>query len=263
MADDDQRRKVLAFTCVAAFAVALNATMLPVALGWIGDDLPLGSSALGWLLTSYFLANGVAVPFFGRLADLHGLDRAFAGGLVAFGFGSLLCALAPDYLALVIGRGLQGVGAAAVVGLGPTALSLSYPPQRRGAAIGTLGATVGVAYAAGPVVGGLLTEVIGWRWLFAAGVLFGALFPLAARALPKGTPSTGGRLDLPGGLFLGVALAGGLFALTEGGQGTGAPTLIAAAAGVSAVGMAALVVRQRTAREPFVPVPCSPTVRTC
>ena len=84
-------------------------------------------------------------------------------------------------------RLVQGAGAA-VVGLGPTAVSLVFPPERRGQALGLVGAAIGVGAASGPVLGGVVTDLAGWRWLFVAGILFGALAPLAPRVLPREPP---------------------------------------------------------------------------
>jgi MFS family permease len=129
-ADD---RLVLAFVCATAFAVVLNGTMLPVALPEIGEALSLGPVALGWIITGYFLVNGVAIPFFGRLADLHGVDHLYTIGLAVFFFGSFPCVVAPNFALLMAGRLVQGAGAAAVVGLGPRPSAWSSP--RRGGAV--------------------------------------------------------------------------------------------------------------------------------
>jgi MFS transporter, DHA2 family, metal-tetracycline-proton antiporter len=253
---DHQRadgRLVLAFVCATAYAVVLNGTMLPVALPEIGEALYLGPVALGWIITGYFLVNGVAIPFFGRLADLHGVGRLYTIGLATFFFGSFLCVAAPVYALLMAGRLVQGAGAAAVVGLGPTAVSLVFPPERRGRALGLVGAAIGVGAASGPVLGGVVTDLAGWRWLFVAGILFGALAPLAPRVLPRGATSPGGRLDLAGGLLFALALGGGLLALTQGAEdGPGSPVFLVSA-GVAVVALVGFVVRQRTAPVPFVP----------
>ena len=249
-ADD---RLVLAFVCATAFAVVLNGTMLPVALPEIGDALSLGPVALGWIITGYFLVNGVAIPFFGRLADLHGVDRLYTIGLAVFFFGSFLCVVAPNFALLMSGRLVQGAGAAAVVGLGPTAVSLVFPRGRRGRSLGLVGAAIGVGAASGPVLGGLVTDLVGWRWLFVAGILFGALAPFAPRVLPRGATSPGGRLDLAGGLLFAGALGGGLLALTQGAEdGVGSLVFLLSAA-VSVLALAGFVLRQRTAPVPFVP----------
>ena len=244
---------VLAFVCATAFAVVLNGTMLPVALPEIGEALSLGPVALGWIITGYFLVNGVAIPFFGRLADLHGVDRLYTIGLGVFFLGSFLCVAAPGFAPLVAGRLVQGAGAAAVVGLGPTAVSLVFPPERRGRALGLVGAAIGVGAASGPVLGGAVTDLLGWRWLFVAGVLFGALVPLAPRILPRGATSPGGRLDLAGGLMFALALGGGLLALTQGAEGGAGSPVFLLSAGVALVALVGFVVRQGTAPVPFVP----------
>ena len=252
-ANPPEGRLVLAFVCATAFAVVLNGTMLPVAQPEIGDALVLDPVSLGWVITGYFLVNGVSIPFFGRLADLYGVALLYAIGLATFFFGSVICVLAPGFAALMAGRIVQGAGAAAVVGLGPTAVSLVYPPERRGRALGLVGAAVGAGAAAGPVFGGVVTDLFGWRALFAAGAIFGALAPLAFRMLPRGVRSSGGRLDLAGGVLFALALGGVLLALTEGAEnGWDGPVVVGSAA-VAVAASAGFAWRQATAHEPFVP----------
>jgi len=244
---------VLAFVSVTVSAVVLNGTMLPVALPEIGRELSLGPAEVGWLVSGYFLVLGVAVPFFGRLADLHGVGRLYAAGLLAFLLGSVACALAPGYPVLLAGRLVQGLGAAAVAGLGPTAVSLAYSSERRGGALGIVNATAGAATALGPVAGGLLTGSLGWRYLFVAGVVFGALAPLAQKALPRDRAAGGGRLDWAGGFLLGAAVGGALLALTVGAEDGPSAPLVPWSAGAAMAAAAAFVVRQRRARSPFLP----------
>ncbi|WP_207957045.1 MFS transporter [Rubrobacter tropicus] len=246
-------RLVLAFVCATAFTVVLNGTMLPVALPEIGSALSLGSVALGWIITGYFLVNGVAIPFFGRLADIYGVARLYAIGLATFFLGSVLCTLAPGFATLMAGRLVQGAGAAAVVGLGPTAVSLVFPAEIRGRSLGLVGAAVGAGAAAGPVFGGAVTDLFGWRILFAAGVLFGALVPLASRMLPRGAGSPESRLDLAGGVLFAFALGGALLALTRGAEVGIRDGVFLASVGVAVVASVLFVFRQATAPEPFVP----------
>lgn len=245
-------RLVLAFVCATAFAVVLNGTMLPVALPEIGDALSLGTVSLGWVITGYFVVNGVAIPFFGRLADLHGVARLYAAGLFVFLLGSALCAAAPGFELLMAGRLVQGAGAAAVVGLGPTAVSPVFPPEIRGRSLGLVGAAVGAGAASGPVLGGVVTDLLGWRFLFVAGAIFGALAPLALRVLPRSASSPGGRFDLAGGVLFAIALGGGLLALTKGAEGGPEGAVFLAAAGVAVLATVGFLLRQATAPVPFV-----------
>ena len=121
---------VLAFVCATAFAVVLNGTMLPVALPEIGEALTLGPVALGWIITGYFLVNGVAIPFFGRMADLHGVDRLYTIGLAVFFLGSFLCVAAPGFVPLMAGRLVQGARAPPPWwGSGPRPSARSSPPR--------------------------------------------------------------------------------------------------------------------------------------
>lgn len=239
--------------CATLFAVVLNGTMLPVALPQLGEALSLGPVALGWIITGYFVVNGVAIPFFGRLADIYGVALLYTIGLATFFLGSILCVFAPGFLLLMAGRLVQGAGAAAVVGLGPTAVSLAFPAEIRGRSLGLVGAAVGAGAAAGPVFGGVVTDLFGWRALFAAGALFGALAPLAPRMLPRGAGSPESRLDLAGGLLFALALGGFLLALTLGAEAGVADGVFLASVGVAVVASVLFVYRQRTAPEPFVP----------
>ena len=244
---------MLAFVCATAFAVVLNGTMLPVARPEIGEALSLGRISLDWIIIGYFLVNGVSIPFFGRLADLHGVARLYALGLATFFLGSLFCILAPGFAVLMAGRLVQGAGAAAVVGLGPTAVSLVFPPEHRGRYLGVVGAAVGAGAAAGPVFGGAITDLFGWRALFAAGVLFGALAPLAFRMLPVGVRSPEGRLDLAGGLFFALTLGGALLAMTLGAENGWNDPIVLWSIAVTAAALAGFAYRQATVRVPFVP----------
>ena len=246
-------RRVLAFVGLTVSGVVLNGTMVPVALPQIGSELSLGPGQVGWLVTGYFLVLGVAVPFFGRLADLYGVGRLYAVGLAAFLAGSVACALAPGYPVLLGGRLVQGLGAAAVAGLGPTAVSLSHPTARRGGALGLVNAAAGAAGAAGPVVGGFLTDALGWRYLFAAGVLLGVLAPLAPKILPEGEAEGGGRLNWWGGLLLGTAVAGALLALTHGAETGWQDRLVLVASGAALTAAVVFVFQQRVSSSPFIP----------
>lgn len=245
--------RILAFVSLTISVVVLNGTMVPVALPQIGRELSLGPGQLGWLITGYFLVLVVAVPFFGRLADLYGVGKLYAVGLAAFLAGSATCALAPGYPVLLGGRLVQGLGAAAVAGLAPTAVSLAYSSGRRGGALGLVNAAAGTSGALGPVLGGFLTDALGWRCLFVAGVLLGVLAPMAPKVLPEVEAEGGGSLNWPGGLLLGVALAGTLLSLTRGAETGWNDRLVLLSCGTALAAAILFILQQRVSRSPFIP----------
>ena len=213
----------------------------------------MGPAQVGWLITGYFLVLGMAVPFFGRLADLHGVGRLYSVGLSLFLVGSVACIFAPEYPILLGGRLAQGLGAAAVAGLGPTAVSLSHSSERRGEALGLVNAAAGTAGALGPVLGGFLTDTLGWRYLFVGGILLGALAPLAPKVLPRRDVESDERLDWWGGLLLGAAVAGTLLALTQGAETGWNVPLMLLSSGTALVAAVLFTLQQRVARSPFIP----------
>ncbi len=246
-------RPVVIVVAASVFVSVLNASIVNVTLPTIGWDLGVDPGHLGWVITSYLLVYAVAIPFYGRLADLYGARRFFLGGQCVFALGSLLCAVAPGYGWLVAARVVQAGGGAAIPGLGITLASRAYPPQERGTVLGVISTTLGVAAAIGPTLGGFVSDALGWHAVFAIGALAGVLVPFGWRVLPRDLPRRGERLDVWGGLFFGVTISGALFAAGEGARGDwGAPRVFMAAA-ASVVGLAALVVRQRAAAAPFIP----------
>jgi MFS family permease len=178
----------LAILCVAQFMVVLDVTIVAVALPAIQADLGFTTAGLQWVVTAYTLVFGGLLIVAGRAGDLVGRRRLFALGLVLFGLASLGCGLAPSAPALIALRALQGLGAAIVA---PTALAL-------------LTAT----FAAGWVLGGVLAQAAGWRWIFLVNAPIGlAGAVLAARALAESRAPRGRALDLPGAFALTAGIA--------------------------------------------------------
>jgi EmrB/QacA subfamily drug resistance transporter len=196
------------------FMIMLDNTVVNVALPSIRADLGISVSELEWVVNAYALTFGVLLLSGGKLADLLGRRRIFIAGLVVFTGASLWCGLAGGAASLIAARTVQGVGAAL---MNPATLSIitaTFPPRQRGTAIGIWAGVSALALAIGPLVGGLLTERIGWSWIFFVNVPVGGLAVLAARAFVDETKDTSReqRLDLPGL----VTSAVGLFALTYG-----------------------------------------------
>jgi EmrB/QacA subfamily drug resistance transporter len=202
----------LVLAALAAFMTALDTLVVTTALPVLRLDLHASLSGLEWTVNAYNLAFACCLLTGAALGDRFGRRRMFAVGLFVFTAASAASALSPNVQALVLARAIQGVGAALVTPLTLTLISEAFPLEKRGAAIGLWGGIVGLAVAAGPVVGGAVVSGLDWHWIFWLNVPIGlALIPTAARRL---TESHGPRpqLDLPG-----LALAaGGALGLTWG-----------------------------------------------
>ena len=196
------------------FMIMLDNTVVNVALPSIREDLGISISELEWVVNAYALTFGVLLLSGGKLADLLGRRRIFIAGLVIFTAASLWCGLAGDAGSLIAARTVQGVGAAL---MNPATLSIitaTFPARQRGTAIGIWAGVSALALAIGPLLGGLLTEHVGWSWIFFVNIPVGVLAIVAARVFVDETRDTSReqRLDLPGL----VTSAVGLFALTYG-----------------------------------------------
>jgi EmrB/QacA subfamily drug resistance transporter len=202
-------RWVLGLTSLAYFMVVLDALVVVTALPRMQQDLRASLVALQWTVNSYGIAFAAGIVTAAALGDRFGRRRVFTIGLALFTLSSAGCALAPDAATLIVARTVQGLGAAIVLPLSLTILTTAFPPQRRGLIVGVYGGLAGLAVAAGPLVGGAVTESLDWHWIFWLNVPIGLVAAaLGTRLLPEshGAPQ---RLDLSG-----VALVtGGVVAL--------------------------------------------------
>ncbi|MGA5351299.1 MULTISPECIES: MFS transporter [Streptomyces] len=219
MPDLSHRRRllVLAICCMSLLIVSLDNTVLNVALPSLQRDLHASTSGLQWTIDAYTLVLAALLMLAGSTADRIGRKRVFLTGLVVFGLGSLLCSLAPNLELLVVFRMVQAVGGSM---LNPVAMSIITntftDPRERARAIGVWGAVVGISMAAGPLVGGLLVESVGWRsifWINLPVALVAILLTL--RFVPESRAPKARRFD-PVGQVLVVALFGSLtYAIIE------------------------------------------------
>ncbi|MFJ6795104.1 MFS transporter [Streptomyces sp. NPDC091268] len=204
-------RLVLFVLCAAQFMVALDFSVLNVALPALGKDLGLSRSALQWAVTAFALPSGGFLLLFGRIADLYGRKKLFLTGLAVFGAASLLATLAWDPASFLTGRALQGLGAAVVVPTGMSLLTTTFPEgPLRDKALGISGTVLSLGFTVGMLLGGVMTDTLGWRstmgLLAVAAVVVLALAP---GLLPESRTPQRPRLDVPGAL----TVTGGLLAL--------------------------------------------------
>jgi EmrB/QacA subfamily drug resistance transporter len=237
----DRNRQLLTLgaCCFGLFMVMLDNTVVNVALPSIQRELEAKVSGLALVLDAYILVFASLLLTAGSLGDRYGRRRVFRTGLVVFTASSALCGLAPSLPALVAGRALQAVGAAALLPSSLAILTAAFPdPRERVQAIGLWSGVSAMALAAGPVVGGLLTDALGWRWVFYVNLPVGvAAFVVAGRVVAESRDPGARRLDLPGLLLGGLGLAGVTLGLIESNQrGWGSPEIV----GPLAVGVALL-----------------------
>ncbi|MET9510818.1 MFS transporter [Streptomyces flavidovirens] len=252
------RAKLILFVlCAAQFMVALDFSVLNVALPVLGKDLGMSQSALQWAVTAFALPSGGFLLLFGRIADLFGRRKLFLTGLAVFGTASLLATFAWDPASFLAGRALQGLGAAAIVPTGMSLLTTTFPegPQRD-RALGISGTLLSLGFTVGMILGGVMTDTLGWRstmgLLAVAAVI---VLVLAPGLLSESRHPERPRLDIPGA----VTVTGGLLALiyalstaAERGFG-GADVLTTLVAGVAL--LAAFVYVESRAAEPLVSLP--------
>jgi EmrB/QacA subfamily drug resistance transporter len=209
-----ERRKwwTLGAVAIGLFMVMLDNTVVNVALPTISRKLGIGISSLEWVVNGYALSLAMLMLTGGKLADYFGRRRFYIAGLILFSAASLVCGLSAAGGFLITARVIQGAGAALLAPATLSIISATFAPEQRGTAIGIWAGVSATALAIGPMVGGLVTEHLGWNWIFYINVPIGALGVFAAllwidetrdRALEQ-------RLDL-GGLVLAAA---GVFALT-------------------------------------------------
>jgi MFS family permease len=148
----------LLLTSVAAFMVALDALVVATALPSIQRDLHADFSTLEWTINAYTLAFAAGIVTAAAVGDRFGRRRVFTFGIALFSVASAACAVAPSPGLLVAARAVQGIGGAIVTPLALTLLTSAFPPQRRGAVVGIWGGVAGLAVAAGPLVGGVMTQ---------------------------------------------------------------------------------------------------------
>ncbi|HEX8074413.1 MAG TPA: MFS transporter [Thermoleophilaceae bacterium] len=241
----------LAAMCFALFMIMLDNTVVNVALPSIQEDLDASISSLEWTINAYTLTFAVLLVTGGRLGDILGRRRMFLFGVVVFAVSSAAIGLAPSQGWLVAGRAVQGIGGAFMMPGTLSIISNTFPPQERGRAIGTWAGVSALALAAGPVVGGALTEYVSWRAIFflnlpvAAGAVIVTLF--AARE--SRDPTVDRRVDYPGIAALSVGLTALVLALVEGNRWGSAE--IGALLATAAVALVAFVVVERRGRAPM------------
>ena len=200
------RRWTLVAVCTTTFMLLLDITVVNVALPNIQHDLDASLTGLQWVVDAYALTLAALILTAGALADRYGRRLLFIVGVIVFTLSSLLCGLAWNIAVLDVARAVQGVGGAALFATALALIGAEYGGPDIGGAIAVWGATIGVAVASGPLVGGILTDALGWRWVFFVNVPVGvfALFVALTRMRESRDPQATTHRRLGAADVLGV-----------------------------------------------------------
>ena len=249
-ADGGGARGVLPLVAGSVLLSTIDVSIVNIALPTLADGFGATIDGVIWVVLVFvLLGTGLSLPF-GRLGDLYGRKRLYVGGNAVAALGLLASGAAPALWALIAARGVQAVGNAMVVANGNAIVTAAVPAARRGQALGTIGAVVGAGLAAGPVLGGVLTELLDWRAIFLVRLPFGvALTALLWRVLPETPPAGRDRgLDVPGSLALSGCLGSLALAVNRGGAwGWSDPRILALFAAGAALAPIFVAVERRAA----------------
>ena len=252
--EGNRRWWTLAAMCFALFMIMLDNTVVNVALPSIQEDLGASLSGLEWTVNAYTLTFAVLLVTGGRLGDILGRRRMFLSGVMTFALSSAAIGLAPDAGWLVAGRAIQGAGAAFMMPATLSIITVTFPPEERGKAIGTWAGVSALALAIGPVVGGALTEYVTWRAIFFLNlpVAVGAVAVTLFAAHESRDESSRHSIDWPGIVAISTGLTALVLALIEGNSwGWGSPEIVALLL-TAAVGLIGFAVVERRVPEPMV-----------
>lgn len=244
---------VLSFSCVTLFMIGVNTTAINTALNAIAQDLSLTPGELGWTVGTYMLAVAAFVVVGGTLGDMLGERTMVIAGLSIFAAAAALVAASDSAWMLILGRFAQGAGAAVLTPATMAVLRIAYPPERQGFALGIWGATGGLAFATGPLIGGVLTDLVSWRWLWwsttilSVGLAWMALGVL--RGMPK--PTERPKLDLVGTGLLALSLFSLILAIQQGPEWGWASARTLAAFAVAALGLVSLIAFETRSAHPL------------
>jgi EmrB/QacA subfamily drug resistance transporter len=242
----------LVLISIATFMLLLDITVVNVALPDIQRELNASLSSLQWVVDAYALTLAAFLLTAGSLGDRLGRRRVFSIGFGIFTFASFLCGISGDPTLLNLARGLQGVGGAAMFATSLALIGQEFHGKDRATAFGVWGATVGGAVAIGPLVGGVITEHLGWEWIFFVNVPIGALaIALTERKLANVAAQDSQPIDVPGLITFSLALFFLIFGLIRGNpEGWGSAEIVFSL-GAAAILMASFLVLEARSSHPM------------
>jgi EmrB/QacA subfamily drug resistance transporter len=220
IADNRARWFALYTLCLASLMIVLDVTIVGVALPSIREDLGFSETSLAWVVNAYLLTYGGFLLLGGRLGDLFGHRRLFLSGITLFTLASLVCGLSTSQGMLIGARAVQGLGGAVASAVSLSLMmTLFTEPAERAKAMGVFGFVASGGGSIGVLLGGVLTDVLDWHWIFLVNFPVGiAVVVLSLRLLPGAAPARSGRLDIAGAVTVTAALMLAVYAIVNGNQ---------------------------------------------
>ena len=216
--DDKTRNKVLLVLFLGVLMGALDIAIVAPALPSIQAYFGVGTRVLTWTFTIYVLFNLIGTPLMAKLSDMYGRRSIYTLDVTLFALGSLIVALSPAnmFAMFLVGRAMQGFGAGGIFPVASAVIGDTFPPEKRGGALGLIGAVFGLAFLVGPILGGIILTFTTWQWLFIINLPIAlAVILLGWRVLPVTHPANNPPFDWAGMLTLGVMLASLAFGLNQ------------------------------------------------
>lgn len=249
------RMRVLGAVMVGVFLAALDQTVVGTALPRIITDLG-GNELYTWAFTAYLLTATISGPLFGKLSDLFGRRPVFLFGIGVFMIGSLLCGLTGEMWQFVLARGVQGLGAGALFPIAMAVIADLFAPSERGRYQGLFGAVFGLSSLLGPAIGGLITDTIGWPFVFFVNLPIGAVVIVTVRRyLPQYQPSgERPRVDYRGAALFTAALVPILVGLTNKQSAEWTDPAVGGLVGLGVLILAVFLVAESRTAEPIIPL---------
>ena len=254
--DHRKRWWALMVLCLGVLMIVLDTTIVNVALPSIRTDLGFTETSLVWVVNAYMLTFGGFLLLGGRLGDLYGHRKLFLAGIVLFTLASLGCGLAQSQAMLVVARAVQGLGGAVVSAVALSLIMNLFPDsQGRAKAMGVYGFVCAAGGSIGVLLGGLLTDTMGWHWIFLVNLPIGvAVYALCLALIPAGRGQAGQRLDLGGAFTVTTSLMLAVYAVVNGNQAGWASTQTLGLLGAAAVLLGLFLFIESRVRSPLMPL---------
>lgn len=216
MPNPANRNRILLLLFFGVLMGALDIAIIAPALPAIQKHFGIDDRAKSWVFGVYVLFTLIGTPLMAKLSDARGRRAIYVLDVSIFALGSLVAAIAPSFGILLLGRALQGLGAGGIFPVASAVIGDTFPPEKRGSALGLIGAVFGIAFLIGPILGGVVLYLADWRWLFIINLPIAvALIFASLRLLPATRPAVRKRFDLAGMVLLALGLASFTYGINQ------------------------------------------------